>query len=135
MPENKGVNINKKFKNYLKKNKILKKTSFLQVEEEKSPKMQCSCKFIKSSSEFLQNTLNKVNKVVSTNNSDVVQKTEFIEMKVKNNLVNKDETKIIEPKKNGNNYFVNFSKNFKIFLLNFFIEMYLIFIKRKFEEK
>ena len=57
--------------------------------------MQCGCKFIKSSEEFLQKNLAKLKENSSP------QKSEFIEMKVKENLVDIENTKIVE-EKNGN---------------------------------
>jgi hypothetical protein len=81
------------------KPKYLRGTSFLQVENsnEKTPKLQCSCKFIKSSKDFLENDMAnlKINSVSSK------AKTGFIQMKVKENLINKNKSKILG-EKNGN---------------------------------
>lgn len=89
----------------LNKQKLLRGTSFLQVEssDQKAPKLQCSCKFIKSSKGFVNNAT-KLKPKLSSN-----KKTEFIEMKVKENLISRNKSKIFR-KENG-----------KLFLLNFLI--------------
>lgn len=98
IPENKEENIKNKL---LNKTKLLRGTSFLQVDENKTPKLQCNCKFIKSSEQFLEKNLANLKKQ-NTPENNTPQNTEFIEMKVKENLIEKHNTKINEEKKNGN---------------------------------